>query len=303
MDKLLFWRKEINAEFLNMNALKKISFFTAAFAAASCAFAQSETLKLWKGTPPGEVCAGVEELKQVGDIKKFLNVSSPEIQLFPAAGDAPAPAVIICPGGAYKIMAWDLEGTEIAQWLNSIGFTAVILKYRVPDNRDGAFMDAQRAVRLVRANAEKWKIDPQRVGILGFSAGAHLSARTSASFKDEAYAPIDEADKLSPRPDFTVLVYPAYLSADENYALSPEIKADKETPPAFIIEAQDDKLIDSAVAYYLALKKLGIKADIHLYAQGGHGIGIRNKADGKPIRAWNDVCGEWLKYYFGAKKN
>ncbi len=260
------------------------------------AFSQDKVLNIWDAKAPGKVCKEDEEIILKGD-RNYKFVSVPTISIYKVESETPAPAVLICPGGGYGRVCIEHEGTEIAKWLNSIGFTAVILKYRIPENRDGAFADAQRALRLIRYNAKAWNIDPNRLGMLGFSAGGHLTARTSTSFNIQAYEPTDAADKLSARPDFSVLVYPAYLYTDANYTLPPEIKITKDTPPVFITQAQDDvKYFDSSIAYYLAAKKMGVKADIHLFADGGHGKGVRRTQE--PMKDWHNICGEWLKYYF-----
>ena len=220
-------------------------------------------------------------------------MESSSIAVFPAPeGDSPAPAVLVCPGGGYGILAYDLEGTEIAQWLNSIGFTAVVLKYRVPDNRAGALEDAQRSLSLMRHHAGAWNIDPDHIGILGFSAGGHLAARTSAGTGGRAYTAVDDADQQRCTPDFTVLVYPAYLS-DEHVALPAEIAVSKETPPAFIVQTQDDKhYIDSSLAYYTALKSVDVPAELHLFPEGGHGNGLRPSKHA--VSGWPALCGAWL---------
>jgi acetyl esterase/lipase len=223
----------------------------------------------------------------------LTKVESSSIAVFPApGGDSPAPAVLVCPGGGYSILAYDLEGTEIAQWLNSIGFTAVVLKYRVPDNRAGALEDAQRTLSLMRHNATAWNIDPEHIGILGFSAGGHLAACTSAATGGRAYIAVDDADQQRCTPDFTVLVYPAYLS-DEHFSLPVEVAVSRETPPAFIVQTQDDKhYIDSSLAYYIALKSADVPAELHLFPEGGHGYGLRPSKHG--VSGWPALCGAWL---------
>jgi len=261
------------------------------------AAASGEIIKIWEDSVPGKKCAEAEQYTEGGGIHRYSFVSEPTLELYLVKSDKPAPLVVVCPGGGYAKLAYDLEGIEIAKWLNSIGVNAAILKYRIPDNRLGAFADAQRALRLARHNAAKWGVNPDKIGVLGFSAGGHLSARLSTGYAENIYEARDAADRLSARPDFTVLVYPAYLYADANYTIAPEIKVDKNTPPAFITQAQDDvKYIDSSIAYYLALKKAGVKADLHLFSKGGHGNGIRRKD--VPMKEWQNICGEWLKYYF-----
>lgn len=251
----------------------------------------AHTVELWPalaGKSTGEPLAG-----KADGILRLTNVESPSVAVFPAPqGSAPSPAVLVCPGGGYSILAYDLEGTEIAQWLNSIGFTAVVLKYRVPDNRSGALEDAQRSLSLMRQNGEAWNIDPARVGILGFSAGGHLAACTSAGTGARAYAAVDDADQQRCTPDFTVLVYPAYLS-DEHLALPVEVSVTKDTPPAFIVQTQDDKhYINSSLAYYIALKSADVLAELHLFPDGGHGYGLRPTAHA--VSGWPALCGAWL---------
>lgn len=253
----------------------------------------AHTMELWPalaGKSTGEPVAGKDD-----GILRLTKVESSSIAVFPAlGGDSPAPAVLVCPGGGYGILAYDLEGTEIAQWLNSISVTAVVLKYRVPDNRAGALEDAQRALRLMRQHAATWNIDPEHVGILGFSAGGHLAARTSAGTGGRAYTAVDDADQQRCTPDFTVLVYPAYLS-DEHFALPTEVAVSKETPPAFIVQTQDDKhYIDSSLAYYIALKSAEVPAEIHLFPEGGHGYGLR--ASKHAVSGWPALCGTWLAH-------
>lgn len=200
---------------------------------------------------------------------------------------------MICPGGAYNVLAYDLEGTEVAEWLNSIGFTAVVLKYTVPKNRDGALQDAQRAMGLIRQHSKEWNVDPARLGVLGFSAGGHLSARLSNTCETRSYPAVDEADSLSCRPDFTVLIYPAYLG-DATYTLSEGITVTSNTPPAFIVQTQDDRtFINGSIAYYLALKKQNIPSELHFFPSGGHGYGLR--PSDKDVSHWPELCGRWLK--------
>jgi len=251
----------------------------------------AHTMELWPalaGKSTGEPVAGKDD-----GILRLTDVENPSIAVFPATqSPSPAPAVLVCPGGGYGILAYDLEGTEVAQWLNSIGFTAVVLKYRVPDNRAGALEDAQRSLSLMRKHADTWNIDPDHIGILGFSAGGHLAASTSAHAGGRSYTAVDDADQQRCAPDFTVLVYPAYLS-DEHFALPAEIAVSKETPPAFIVQTQDDKhYIDSSLAYYIALKSVDVPAELHLFPEGGHGYGLR--ASKHAVSGWPALCGAWL---------
>ena len=252
----------------------------------------SETIALWPALA-GE--APYERMPDQGDnVIRITDVANPTLSLYPAAATAePAPAVLVCPGGGYSKLAYNKEGTEIAAWLNSLGITAAVLKYRVPDNRDGALADAQRAMGLLRHNAEKWHIDPSRVGVLGFSAGGHLSARLSTNYDKRLYDTVDEADALSCKPDFTILIYPAYIAWDD-YKTAPEIPVNGETPPAFILQTQDDThYINSSIAYNIALKDAGVPAELHLFPEGGHGYGMRPSGDA--VSKWPDLCARWLK--------
>ena len=214
-----------------------------------------------------------------GDCLTITDVNCPTLTVYPAESDAPAPAVLICPGGGYDCLAYDKEGTEVAEWLHSVGYAAAVLKYRVPNRRDDALKDARQAMELIQKNSTEWNINPSWTGVLGFSAGAHLSARLSA-------------DQAETRPAFTVLIYPAYLG-DDRYNLSSDLSVSEDTPPAFILQTQDDlPYIDSSIAYYLALKKQGVATELHLFPFGGHGYGLRPSDD--PVAVWPDLCERWL---------
>jgi acetyl esterase/lipase len=230
------------------------------------------------------------------------NVSQPTLMLFPAPGaTGRSPAVVVCPGGGYGGLVINREGVEIAQWLNSFGMTAIVLKYRVPNNQEGAFQDIERAVRLVRSHAEDWGIDPRRTGVIGFSAGGHLCARLSTNFETPAYSPIDALDALSCRPDFTILVYPAYLEkADHPYesnehlgTLADELPIGPNIPPTFIVHSEDDpKFVGGSKLYHAALDSAHVPNEFALYPTGGHGYGLRSTGDAK---AWPERCKAWLK--------
>ena len=210
------------------------------------------------------------------------------------------------------MLAYGHEGTEIAEWLNSKGIPALVLKYRVPNNPNGALMDAQRAIRTARANAKEWNIDPEKIAIMGFSAGASLSARASTRYGEKLYEPVDAADLLSARPDGTILVYPAYCDEAGNekrwkkstrqrrdyngmYEIAQELPVTKDTPPAFIVQTLDDGLVNSAISYFLALKELKVPASVHIFQSGGHGYALR-KLD-KPVDEWKNLLGTWLEAY------
>jgi acetyl esterase/lipase len=229
------------------------------------------------------------------------NVSTPTLTLYKAKGNANglAPAVVVFPGGGYNILAIDLEGTEVCDWLNAAGVNCVLLKYRVPmtgpyPKSPAALQDAQRAMGLVRMHAAEWGIDPKRVGVLGFSAGGHLVAAISTHFEQRLYDPLDAADRLSCRPDFAVVVYPGYLAlADKSFAANPDINPTADTPPTFIVQAEDDPVhVENAVVYFLALKNAKVPAELHIYAQGGHGYGLRRTA--LPVTTWPQSVETWL---------
>lgn len=264
------------------------------------------TLDLWPGKAPGETRdlgpeKYVESKPGQLQITRLTNVSTPQIAVYPAdKAAATGTAVVVAPGGGYSILAIGHEGTEVATWLNSIGVTAVVLKYRVPRREKqtpenlAPLQDAQRAVGLVRSKAAEWGIDPHRIGMLGFSAGGHLTASVCTNFSKRLYDPVDDADKLSCRPDFAVLVYPGGMTArDKPGELKPELAVTKEAPPTFLAQASDDPVSpENSVAYYRALKKAGVPAELHLYQSGGHGFGLR---PGKgPTSDWPKRCAEWM---------
>jgi acetyl esterase/lipase len=263
------------------------------------------TLPLWPHAPsntPPEVDATTAKDNLVAGkpVIRLANVSNPTITLYQPSGKNSGAAVIVFPGGAYRILAIDLEGTEVCDWLTSIGVTCVLLKYRVPDSgplpkSSAALEDAQRAVGMVRAHAAEWHIDPQRVGVLGFSAGAHLAAALSTHFENRLYVPIDAADQLSCRPDFAVIVYPGYLAlSEQNFAANPEIRVTDKTPPSFIVQTEDDPVhVENSTVYFLALKAAKVPAEMHLYAEGGHGYGLRRTE--LPVTAWPQLVETWMR--------
>ncbi len=257
--------------------------------------APAAVMNLWPPSPAD--AADTLSQDKAHNILRANRVVTPTISVYPAAKPAdgkPAPAVLVCPGGAYSLLALDLEGTEVAQWFQSVGVTAVLLKYRVPDNRDGAFQDAQRAMSLIRQNAKLWNIAPDRVGVIGFSAGAHLAARLSNTFQKRAYPAVDAADKLPCRPDFTVLVYPAYLVKPDNASLADGITVTAKTPPAFLVQTQDDPCrVECSLVYYQALQKVKVPAELHVFPDGGHGYGLRPSAHA--VSGWPELCRLWLQ--------
>ncbi|MGB8166768.1 MAG: alpha/beta hydrolase [Chthoniobacteraceae bacterium] len=269
-----------------------------------------EPIALWPDAVPGETGTLPPEQdmskptdKPVGGkpLIRLGNVSRPTITVFPAPKEKnTGAAVVVCPGGGYSILALDLEGSEVCEWLNSIGVTGVLLKYRVPGRKDqpprlAPLQDAQRAIGLVRSRAAEWGIDPNRIGILGFSAGGHLAANASNNYEPRAYPAVDDADKESCRPDFAVLVYPAYLTLkDKGDELAPEMKITAQTPQTFMVMAQDDPIrVEGPIYYSLALKREKVPFELHVYPTGGHGYGLRPSEHN--VTTWPARVAEWMK--------
>jgi acetyl esterase/lipase len=265
-------------------------------------------MPIWPGTPPDakaglppEVNVNAAGTKMMAGRPyiRLSNVSTPTITVFPPKGQNTGAAIVVFPGGGYQILSMDLEGTEVCDWLNQIGVSCVLLKYRVPDSgpypkSPAAIEDAQRAVGLVRLHAAEWGIDPHRVGVLGFSAGAHLAAALSNHYDKRLYDPIDAADQLSCRPDFAVVLYPGYLAmANQNFVPNPDIQPTANTPPTLLLQAEDDPVhVENAVVYFLALKSAKVPAELHVFAEGGHGYGLRPRDF--PIMGWPKLVEAWL---------
>jgi acetyl esterase/lipase len=266
-------------------------------------------LNLWPAEPPDETA----KLSPEGDrtkptdrliagrrVARIGDVSVPQLAVYkpPQAIDTGA-VVVICPGGGHHILAYDLEGTEVAEWLNSIGVTGIVLKYRVPF-RDperryrAALQDAQRAVRLVRGNANEWKLDPRRIGICGFSAGGETAALASLMANEQHYPAVDEFDKLSSRPDFTILVYPAGMADADNRQLRDYIPVNAEAPPMFFVHAFDDPVsVQHSLLLAGKLSQVGGSAELHVFATGGHGYGLRPTDDA--VTQWPIRAAQWLR--------
>jgi acetyl esterase/lipase len=208
----------------------------------------------------------------------------------------------VFPGGGYRVLAIDLQGTEICDWLMSKGITAVLLKYRVPTPTVGpyrdsprALEDAQRTVGLVRFHAAEWQIDPHKIGVIGFSAGGHMVTAISTHFDKRLYPAVDAADKESCRPDFAIALYPGHLSKDDkSFELNPNVPVTSNTPPTFLVHAEDDAVnsVNNSLVYYIALKNAGVPVEMHLYAEGGHAFGLRRTK--LPITDWSLLVEKWL---------
>jgi acetyl esterase/lipase len=257
---------------------------------------KSEIIYLWPGKVPGELKEKqppVIDTSKNDKILRFDEVTNPAIEVFlPDKAINNGSAVIVCPGGGYNILAFDLEGTEIAGWLNRLGFTAFVLQYRIPDKKGGALQDVQRAMRIVRNNPHKWNIDPEKIGVMGFSAGGSLSARASTLFNKKTYPPVDKSDSLSCRPSFTILIYPAYLDQGPSLTLTPELELSKDVPPIFIFQTADDPYGNSALVMAAALRNAKLPVELHILSTGGHGYGLR---PGKvAAETWPLLAEKWL---------
>ncbi len=269
-----------------------------------------DPINLWPGTPPGEkggLPAEHESAKPsdplVGGrtVMKTADVSTPTLTFYPApAGQATGTTVVVFPGGGYYILAWDLEGTEVCDWLNSIGVNAVLVKYRVPRREGRApsaapLEDAQRALGLTRLHAKEWAVNPGRIGILGFSAGGNLCAVLSASTA-RTYPKLDAADDQPFAPNFQVLVYPAYLAKDDTGpGLMPDVAVTPATPPTFLVMAEDDPVhVENVFAYGLALKAAQVPMELHVYPTGGHGYGLRPSRDN--VTTWPARVADWMRH-------
>jgi acetyl esterase/lipase len=288
--------------------------FCCLFLASPTFAAEPLVVDVWPGKPAGDDSAkiGEEKFFQLmvkgkpyevdGKPTKWLtNVTKPTLTIYkPAKDKDTGVAMLICPGGGYHNLGWDVEGTEIAEWLNSIGMTGIILKYRCPRRPDdekgvppaGPLKDAQRAISLTRSKAKDWGINPNKIGMVGFSAGGHLVGSTCTNFEKRTYEPIDDIDKQSCRPDFGVMCYSGYFKVDDG--LSPTVKTPKDTPPLFFVHATDDTIsdVEHSVTFYLALKRAKIDAEMQIFASGGHGFGVR---PGSPCHGWTRTCQDWLK--------
>jgi acetyl esterase/lipase len=272
-----------------------------AFAAA--AFAQKPVpMNLWPNGAPGatinpkpeaDTTTAKDNLIAGKPLIRLGNVSNPTLTVYSPSAKNTGAAVVVFPGGGYSILALDLEGTEVCDWLTSAGVSCILVKYRVPNSGPypksaAALQDAQRALGMVRSHAADWHIDPNKIGVLGFSAGAHLSAALSTHFDKRLYDTVDTADSVSCRPDFAVIVYPGYLDSP-NYAVTPTAQ----TPPSFIVQAEDDPVhVENATAYFLALKQAKVPAELHIYAKGGHGYGLRRTE--LPVTTWPQSVETWL---------
>jgi acetyl esterase/lipase len=278
-------------------------------------------IPIWPDRPPGEseALGKQETLAKDNDnlvagkpYEYISNVSIPTMTVFPPKKDNNGGAIVVFPGGGFQILAIDLEGTEICDWVNANNMTCILLKYRVPRSAHywddqckchitpktpAALQDAQRTLRLVRFNANKWKIDPHKIGVIGFSAGGYMVAQTSTLFNRQTYPPIDDVDQVSPRPDFAFAFYPGHLWRDDEppYRFDPDMKVTKDASPTFILQATNDPVdnVENSLSYYRELKNAHVKVELHLFAEGGHAFGIRPTH--LPITHWPPIAEAWLR--------
>jgi len=278
---------------------------------------EPQVVQVWPGTPPEETGGIGEEMvrmspkldrKQVEITEQsrlITNVTRPTLTIYrPAKERDTGTAVLICPGGGYWDLYWQIEGEEVAAWLNSIGATGIILKYRVPRRPDEIkgeparrpLQDAQRAVSLVRSKSGEWGIQPQQIGIVGFSAGGHLAIATATSFEQRTYKPIDDVDKTSCRPDFAIGVYSGYLKAKDKDEIAPGLHIPAGMPPIFLAHGGADIISppEHSVLMYLAMRKAGVPAELHVYATAAHDFGVR--PSDHPCSTWTQACANWLRY-------
>ena len=273
-----------------MNKTKTMLLASAMLLAAP-AWAQESERNIWPDKRPAEVTLEKGKMKlEMGDdgILRIQQMPVPTLQKFPVVKSPKGKVVIVCPGGGYQILAVNHEGTEIAQWLNALGYTAYVLRYRVPDNREGALQDVQRAIRIARAENPG-----KQVGVMGFSAGASLTARAATRFQSPSYTATYETDTQSARPDFAALIYPAYMDEGEHHTLTPELTITEQTPPFFVFQTADDPYGNSALVISQALRNHKIPVQLHIYEKGGHGYGLRaNLAEA--ASKWPKLMEEWL---------
>ncbi len=279
-----------------------ILFFLVAIVWNLCAQSRN-TIYLWPHAVPGET--EVKHPARVSDntsrnVTRLSEVTNPALVVFEAdRAVANGGAIIVCPGGGYSILAVDLEGYEVAEWLKSLGYTAFVLQYRVPKKQAGALMDLQRAMRMVRKDAERWKIDANKIGVMGFSAGGSLCARASTRYLFKSYDDIDTYDRISAKPDFAILIYPAYLDQGEGGSLTPELLVNSDTPPMFLFATADDRFTSSSLVMATALRKAKVSVELHILPVGGHGYGLR--PGNRAAETWPLLLHNWLESGFNSE--
>lgn len=272
--------------------MKKILFVTLLLFVALELFANPIEIQLFPDSQiPGKKASHFKSSPMDNDLY-IEAVKTPKLEFYKASSNKPTSCIIIAPGGAYNVLSYIKEGTEIAKFLNSLNISAAVITYRVPNMKNEAFSDMQRAVSLLRTHAKTYNLDPKKIGVMGFSAGAHLAARVSTNYLTKNYPTIDQIDHTSARPDFTILIYPAYCGKNAS-EVSSDLPVNAQTPPAFIAQSQNDHhYVASATAYYLALTQNGVPCDLHIFSKGGHGYGMRSTQTN-----WSPLLIDWLKKF------
>lgn len=283
-------------------------------------FSQSYKLPLWEKNIPNQNDVVIDENIETTDILRITAVDKPIIEVYlPSKAYATGEAVVICPGGGYRILAYNYEGSDVAKWLNTNGIAGIVVKYRLPgtpnniEGRLSPFLDVQRAIRLTRYNAEEWGIDPDKIGVMGFSAGGHLASTLGTHYKDDFFMS-DKVDSINCRPDFMILMYPVitfkepYLHSGSKINLigenadstlinyySNELHITENTPPTFLVHAGDDSSvpIENSMLFYKNLKKHGVSSEFHIFQEGGHGFGLAAKKG--RLEQWKNLCVTWIK--------
>lgn len=264
------------------------------------------TIKLWPHGAPGTPTTTEPEgpvnrpVDSRGPITRITNVTDPTLTVHKAIGVNSGATLVVFPGGAYQWLSVDIEGSEVCDYFTRSGITCIVVKYRVPQPDTARFeqplQDAQRAMGIIRLHSKEWGIDPHRIGVLGFSAGGHLAAALSNNFRKRFYAPIDEADQQSCQPNFAIVLYPGYLAAGkDDGSVAPEVTPSANTPPTFLFQTEDDfARVENSLAYYWALKKANVPAEMHIYPEGGHGYGLRPRIN--PVtEVWPKLALKWLQ--------
>lgn len=257
----------------------------------------AKQISLWPDAVPGEEAEKakpVVQIDQKGVIERLLVVTNPILEVY-LPQKPNGSAILIFPGGGYNRLAIKKEGYEIAEWLSSLGYTAFVLQYRVPEKQEGALMDAQRAIRIVRSKAKNYNVNPDKIGVLGFSAGGSLAARAATRYEDQSYPLIDMTDSLSSKPNFALLIYPAYLDQEQKNSITPELEVTEDTSPMFLFVAADDSHANSSLVMTQELRKQNVLVELHVVPEGKHGYGMRK---GNPAaEAWPPLAESWLKKY------
>jgi len=261
--------------------------------------AQSDSVYIWPNAVPGETkpkSAPISRSIEDGSTRVY-EISNPFYAVFkPVPSVKNNKAIIVCPGGGYVRLAVEKEGYSVARFLTGLGYTVFVLQYRVPDKRAGAWQDIQRTVRLVRYNATRYGIRPDKIGVMGFSAGAHVSALAGMGDSTINYPMQDASDNISSRPDCMIIMYPGYLDMGPNKTLTSDLKVHAQTGPTFIFQAMDDRIVQSSFALAMALRDVNANVELHIVPKGGHGFGM---TPGNPAaEAWPPLLTKWLKDQF-----